>query len=64
MGSEVTEVNGVRYFLGFNEEVGKWQVLTPTLKGIRRIDVVDDEALPFFGPVVWEEPGETSGKTN
>ncbi len=58
------EVNGIRYFLGFNEEVGSWQLLTPTRKGIQRIDVVDDEALPFFGTEVWEEPGETSGKVN
>ncbi len=58
------EVNGVRYFLGFNEEIGRWQVLTPTHKGIRRIDVVDDESLPFFGMDVWEEPGEGTGRVN
>jgi hypothetical protein len=54
------EVNGVSYLLGFNEEIGKWQVLTPTKKGIRRLDVIDDEALPFFGMQVWEE-GENEG---
>ncbi len=58
------EVNGVRYFLGFDAEDGKWQVLTPTLRGIRRIDVVDDQAVPFFGPEVWEEPVEGTGKVN
>ena len=49
------EVNGVPYFLGFNEENGKWQVLTASRKGLRRIDIVDDESLPFFGTQVWEE---------
>jgi hypothetical protein len=49
------EVNGVTYFLGFNDEIGKWQVLTASRKGLRRINVVDDEALPFFGTQVWEE---------
>ncbi len=55
------EVNGVRYFLGFNDEVGAWQLLTPSKKGIRRIDVVDDEALPFLGMGVWEEAEDESG---
>jgi len=54
------EVNGVSYLLGFNGEIGRWQVLTPTKKGIRRLDVIDDEALPFFGMQVWEE-GENEG---
>jgi hypothetical protein len=49
------EVNGVSYFLGFNEEIGKWQVLTPSRKGLRRMNVVDDETLPFFGTEIWEE---------
>lgn len=60
------EVNGVSYFLGFNEESGKWQVLTASRKGLRRIDVVDDESLPFFGTRVWEEDesGNESGKVH
>ena len=58
------EVNGIQYFLGFNDESGKWQLLTPTRRGIQRIDVVDDEALLFFGTEVWEEPVEGTGKTN
>ena len=49
------EVNGVSYFLGFNEENGKWQVLAASRSGLRRMNVVDDEALPFFGTQVWEE---------
>jgi hypothetical protein len=64
LGQEVTqvnfEVNGVKYLLGFNEEIGKWQVLTPSKKGIRRLNVVDDEALPYFGMQVWEEDDNPS----
>jgi hypothetical protein len=53
-------VNRVKYLLGFNEEIGKWQVLTPSKKGIRRLNVVDDEALPYFGMQVWEEDDNPS----
>jgi hypothetical protein len=64
LGQEVTqvnfEVNRVKYLLGFNEEIGKWQVLTPSKKGIRRLNVVDDEALPYFGMQVWEEDDNPS----
>ena len=56
-------VNGVSYFLGFNEELGKWQVLTATRNGLRRMNVVDDEALPYFGMEIWEEDdGPSSGR--
>jgi hypothetical protein len=55
------EVNGVSYFLGFNDENGKWQVLTASRNGLRRMNVVDDEALPFFGTQVWEEEDGSEG---
>ena len=60
------EVNGVRYFLGFDDEHGKWQVLTATRSGVRRMNVVDDEAIPYFGMQVWEEEeeGPSSGKVH
>ena len=61
MGHEVNavnfEVNGVSYFLGFNDEIGSWQLLTASRKGLRRMNVVDDEAIPFYGTRVWEEDG-------
>ena len=46
--------------MGFNDEIGKWQVLTASRKGLNRINVVDDEALPFFGTEVWELDDNTS----
>jgi hypothetical protein len=55
------EVNGVTYFLGFNDEIGKWQVLTASRKGLERMNVVDDEALPFFGTRIWEEEDGSEG---
>jgi len=55
------EVNGVSYFLGFNDEIGKWQVLTASRKGLQRINVVDDEALPFFGTQVWDVEDGSEG---
>jgi len=55
------EVNVVSYFLGFNDENGKWQVLTASRNGLRRMNVVDDEALPFFGTQVWEEEDGSEG---
>jgi len=54
------EVNGVKYFLGFNEEIGKWQVLTPSRSGLRRMTIVDDEAIPFFGTEIWETDDDSN----
>lgn len=52
------EVNGQRYFLNFNPSEGRWMLLTPTLRGIRRIDMVDDNA-PMLGAVlIPDEPGD------
>ncbi|HYE24357.1 MAG TPA: hypothetical protein VEG32_04075 [Clostridia bacterium] len=45
------EVNGQRYFLNFNPGEGRWILLTPTLRGIRRIDILDDNA-PMIGAVL------------
>jgi hypothetical protein len=49
------EVKGKQYFLGFVAEEGKWFVFTPGTKGVHRIPVVDDEALPFVGGVVIDD---------
>jgi hypothetical protein len=49
------EVRGQPYFLSFVAEEGRWFVFTPTSKGVQRIPVVDDEALPFVGNVVIDD---------
>ena len=49
------EVKGQPYFLSFVTEEGRWYVFTPTSKGVQRIPVVDDEALPFVGSVLVDD---------
>jgi len=49
------EVKGKQYFLGFVAQEGKWFVFTPTNKGVQRIPIVDDDAVPFVGGVVIDE---------
>ena len=49
------EVKGQPYFLSFVTEEGRWCVFTPTSKGVQRIPVVDDEAMPFVGSVLIDD---------
>ena len=49
------EIRGQPYFLSFVAEEGRWFVFTPTSKGVQRIPVVDDDALPFVGNVLVDE---------
>ena len=49
------EVKGKQYFLGFVAQEGKWFVFTPTNKGVQRIPISDDDALPFVGGVVIDD---------
>ena len=49
------EVKGKQYFLGFVAQEGKWFVFTPTSKGVQRIPIVEDDALPFVGGVVIDD---------
>ena len=49
------EVKGKQYFLGFVAQEGKWFVFTPTNKGVQRIPIVGDDALPFVGGVVIDD---------
>jgi hypothetical protein len=49
------EVKGKQYFLGFVAQEGKWFVFTPTNKGVQRIPIVDDEAMPFVGGVLVDD---------
>jgi hypothetical protein len=49
------EIKGKQYFLGFVAQEGKWFVLTPTNKGVQRIPIVDDDAVPFVGGTVIDE---------
>ena len=51
------EVNGKQYFLGFVTEEGRWFLFTPTPRGIRKMQVVDDSA-PFMGPVLPADESE------
>jgi len=49
------EVKGKQYFLGFVAQEGKWFVFTPAMKGVERIPIVDDDAVPFLGGIVIDE---------
>lgn len=50
------EVNGKKYFLGFDSSDGNWQLVTPTQSGIFRMTIVNDD-LPVAGPGLWLDQG-------
>jgi hypothetical protein len=55
------EVNERQYFLNFIPAQGKWFLFTPAPHGFRRLDIIDDDALPFTGSVL--NPQDDGRKT-
>lgn len=56
------EVNERNYFLHFVAEEGRWFLFTPTQRGMERIAIADDTALPIVGDVII--PFEYDGQSN
>ena len=46
------EVNGQSYMLTFNQNDGRWYLLTPTRSGVKAIPVINDDELGFVPQIV------------
>ena len=55
------EVNGVKYYLVFNQDDNRWAFVTPDGDGFRRISVSDDGAksLLAFAPPESDDKQQT-----